>query len=349
MKSLPILFLSLSAVVWGCSSRATVDNGDLSTQWSRDTLGGGFESRYVDQGTDYSGRVRSTIIRYDSPCGDSLHRGVLYVHGYNDYFFQKEIAERFADSCYSFYAVDLRKYGRSIMPGQQMFEVRDISEYYPDIDSALAEMKHAGIDSVILIGHSTGGLTVSSYMNDRNPAQVTKLILNSPFLDWNMTPFKEKVLVPAVSWIGGMIPGISISQPADSTYSESLLKSGFGNWSFNTDWKVQKARPVTSGWLHAITSAQKKLQKGASINVPILLMHSDKSYSGDDTAQVKRADVVLDVKDMERYGPALGQNVTMQTIPDGIHDLVLSMPAPREKTYESIFDWLDNRDFDKSK
>ncbi len=224
-------------------------------------LGNGFESRYVDQGTDYSGPVRSAIIRHSGECGDSLRRGVLYIHGYNDYFFQKEMASRFADSCYSFYAVDLRKYGRSILPGQQMFEVRDMSEYYADIDSALKVMASDGIDSVVLIGHSTGGLTASAYVNDRKPARVKKLILNSPFLDWNMGPLMEKVLIPAASWIGGWIPDISIRQPQDSSYAESLLRSGFGKWEFNTDWKLKHARPVTTGWVHAITSAQKKLQQ----------------------------------------------------------------------------------------
>ncbi|WP_290452413.1 alpha/beta hydrolase [uncultured Muribaculum sp.] len=342
---IPIVFI----LTWGCSSRVSFDKSSLSTGWDADMLGNGFESRYVDQGTDYSGPVRSAIIRHSSECGDSLRRGVLYVHGYNDYFFQKEMASRFADSCYSFYAVDLRKYGRSILPGQQMFEVRDMSEYYADIDSALKVMASDGIDSVVLIGHSTGGLTASAYMNDRKPTQVKKLILNSPFLDWNMGPLMEKVLIPAASWIGGWIPDISIRQPQDSSYAESLLRSGFGNWEFNTDWKLKHARPVTTGWVHAITSAQKKLQRKSDIQVPVLLMHSDKSYSGADTSLIKRADVVLDVDDMEKYGPRLGRDVTIKTIPDGIHDLILSMPDSRENAYETMFCWLRNGNLGKYK
>lgn len=55
---------------------------------------------YVDQSKDYSGPVRSTVIRKKSPCGSD--RVVLYVHGYNDYFFQKEMGDRFVVSCYNF-------------------------------------------------------------------------------------------------------------------------------------------------------------------------------------------------------------------------------------------------------
>lgn len=94
----------------------------VATEWHPDSvLGEGFEMRSVTHPDDYSGNVRSTIIRHRSDCGDST--AVLYIHGYNDYFFQDEEAERIADSCYHFYAVDLRKYGRSLLPGQERTSV----------------------------------------------------------------------------------------------------------------------------------------------------------------------------------------------------------------------------------
>ena len=38
---------------------------------------------------------------------------VLYIHGFNDYFFQRELAQKMDSAGYSFYAIDLHKYGRS--------------------------------------------------------------------------------------------------------------------------------------------------------------------------------------------------------------------------------------------
>lgn len=313
-----------------------------TAQWQPDILGNGYQMRYVDQGTDYSGKVRSTVVRKLSPCGGE--KAVLYVHGYNDYFFQKEMGDRFVDSCYHFYAVDLRKYGRSIISDKNMFEARNINEYYADIDSALAIMKADGIRDVKLMGHSTGGLITSSYMAEQPDSIVSALILNSPFLDWNKSAFMRKALIPLVSGVGKILPRISISNGNSTAYGESLLADHHGEWTYNTDWKTLYPRKVTSGWIRAIERAQAKLRKGNVINVPVLLMHSDKSVNGDEwTEDFQHGDAVLNVEHISKYGKKLGQDVEEAIIPDGLHDLILSAPQPREKAYNAIFNFLSRK------
>lgn len=139
MKRLGLLVITLVALALTVSAQS----------WMPDVLGNGFEMRYVNQGKDYSGEVRSTIIRH-LPSAQS-HKGVLYIHGFNDYFFQKEMAEKFAAHGYNFYAVDLRKYGRSLYPGQKHCQVRNLKEYFPDVDSALVTMRNAGCDTIVLL------------------------------------------------------------------------------------------------------------------------------------------------------------------------------------------------------
>ncbi|MFQ9503751.1 MAG: alpha/beta hydrolase [Alistipes indistinctus] len=63
---------------------------------------------------DYEGKVIATLLRADSTAPSG--RAVLYLHGYIDYFFQTHMAERFAGEGWNFYALDLRKYGRSSCP-----------------------------------------------------------------------------------------------------------------------------------------------------------------------------------------------------------------------------------------
>lgn len=309
-------------------------------RWRPDILGDGYEMRHVAHPDDYSGKVISTIIRKLVP--DSLHclKGVLYVHGFNDYFFQSEMGNKFVAHGYDFYAVDLRKYGRSVIPEQQLFEVRNISEYYADIDSALSEMRNSGLHEVILMGHSTGGLTVSCYLNDRRPQLVKGLILNSPFLDWNLGKLEK--FVGLVSFIGKFFPNLKISQGKSTAYSESLLKKHHGEWDYNTSWKLKQSPDVTAGWVRAIHEAQKSLRHGGSrITVPILLMYSSNSVSGDKWEErFNHGDAVLDVSDIKKYGARLGTNVTCLKVEGGLHDLVLSKPGTRMPLFRYIFAWL---------
>ena len=53
-------------------------------------------------------------------------------------------SEEFLKKDYHFYALDLRKYGRSILQNHKANNVRDLSEYYEDIDSALAIIREEG-------------------------------------------------------------------------------------------------------------------------------------------------------------------------------------------------------------
>lgn len=315
--------------------------GANASQWTEDILGPGFEKRYVEQPEDYSGDVRCTLIRYITDSVSSPVRGVLYVHGFNDYFFQKELAWNFAAHGYDFYAVDLRKYGRSIMPGQKMFEVRSLKEYFADIDSALCSMKSAGIEEIVLMGHSTGGLIASYYMLENSDAPVAALVLNSPFLDWNLG--KMESVVPLVSAVGALFPNIRIKQDSDGAYAASLDKNYHGEWSYNTAWKLHDSPDVTAGWVRAITKAQDALKKHPyRIKVPVLVMYSDSSYTGSGwSAEAQRSDAVLDVADIKKYGARLGKNVTLAKVPGGMHDLILSAKPVRNGVYNYIFKWLN--------
>ncbi|MCM1071315.1 MAG: alpha/beta hydrolase [[Clostridium] fimetarium] len=309
--------------------------------WTPDILGDGYEARTVDQGRDYSGPVVSTIVRKLAPDSLATGRGVLYVHGFNDYFFNARMGDEFTARGYDFYAVDLRKYGRSIRPGQRMFEARSLREYFADIDSALVEMRRGGVRETVLMGHSTGGLISAYFMAETGNTQVDALVLNSPFLDWNLG-WKES-LVPLIDWWGGLFPGTRISQGESTAYAESLLKSDHGYWDYDTSWKLSRSPDVTAGWVRAISEAQHALRDGkADIRVPILLMYSDKSVDSPQWSEAhNEADGVLDVADIRRYGLMLGPDITCFKVYGGLHDLLLSRPGLLAALYPKIFGWLD--------
>lgn len=297
----------------------------------------GYSYRTIIHPDDYQGHVVSTIIKHDSVA--TRKRGVLYIHGFNDYFFQKALGDSVVSHDWNFRAIDLRRYGRSLRDGNKRYSVRNLTEYFADIDSAIVDMNISGIDTVVILAHSTGGLIASYYLNNNSPTTVKGLILNSPFLDWNMTGVKKNVIVPVVSFIGSIFPNIMISQGNDSSYGKSLHADYDGEWIFDTNKKLLVSPPVSSGWIHAISSAQHELNKHADIKVPILLLHSDKSVNSDAAGH---GDAVLNVNDISQRGLRLGPQVTEVSINGGLHDLILSKPEIRATVYHIIFEWLDN-------
>ena len=138
---------------------------------SPDPLGPAFQAQVLPQPLDYEGPVQAVLVRYLPPPAEPAAGAVLYVHGFNDYFFQREMAEQYAAHGYHFFALDLRKYGRALLPHQRPNNVRDLAEYFADLDAALREMRAAGHTRIVLSGHSTGGLITALYAA-RAPGQL---------------------------------------------------------------------------------------------------------------------------------------------------------------------------------
>lgn len=315
-------------------------NGQVEV-YKPDTLGENYQSRTFEMPDDYEGKTVCTLIKKKSITTSG--KAILYVHGYNDYFFQADLGDSIITHGYNFYALDLRKYGRSLLPNQDAFYCKNITEYFSDLDTAISTIRSEGYTYIILIGHSTGGLITSLYMNDRQSPYIKGLILNSPFLDMNMNSFMEKVIVPFGSFWGGLFPRIAIKRDKSAWYAHSLLKDFNGEWNFNTEWKKPEGHPQRLGWVRAIHKGHKKVQKGLSIQCPILVMSSDKSIqpTKEWNNDYLHADIVLDVKDIQKYGAKLGTAVSGCIIANGMHDLILSPEPVRSVTYQTIFDWLN--------
>ena len=289
---------------------------------------------------DYEGKVVCTLIKREST--EESQKAVLYVHGFNDYFFQTEMADRFNNEGYNFYAIDLRKYGRSLLPNQVRCNVRDMREYFADLDSAVNIIRSEGNTSIVLMGHSTGGLTTSLYCHSKGDnCPIDALILNSPFFKFNMGGFLNNFVIPVVATIAPIIPTIDIPQGESTAYAESLLKEYHGEWEFDTNKKLMLSPDVTTDWISAIYKGQKKVWDGLDIKVPVLAMYSDKSVDGSEWCEeFMHGDAVLNVNDIALYSQTLGYNVQRAKIIGGLHDLLCSRPEVRERAYRYIFYFL---------
>lgn len=313
----------------------------LYAQYTPDILGDGYLRRTFQMPDDYEGKVVCTLVK--KPQLTDVKQAVLYIHGYNDYFFQKQLGDSVNAHGYNFYAMDLRKYGRSILPNQDPFFCKSLTEYFADIDTALATIRSEGNEKILLMAHSTGGLITPLYLNSKKEnLPVSGLILNSPFLDWNFGWFMEKIAIPAVAFIGRIFPNLTVQGEGDASYAHSLLKQFKGEWEYDTNWKMINGHPKKAGWIKAIQDGQQLARKGLKLNCPVLVMSSDKSFpeTKEWHEEYLSSDIVLNVHDIQKYAPELGNQVSRDTIAGGMHDLILSEKKARDYTYQVVFDWM---------
>jgi alpha-beta hydrolase superfamily lysophospholipase len=291
------------------------------SEWQPDKLLPGFEARTLEFPDDYDGRVAATLVRL--PAGDAPRGAVLYVHGFVDYFFQRHMAERFAAEGYAFYALDLRKYGRSLLAHQHPNFCKNFAEYDADLSAALEDIG----GRVLLAGHSTGGLICSLYAaRGERRDQVRALWLNSPFFDWNVTAFRRTQLGFA-ALTGQAFPFLNDPKGLKRAYGRSLHRDYGGEWDYDLRLKPIEGFPVYFGWVGAVLAAQAKVHAGIEIACPVLTMHSDE------------ADIVLDWRHIAKWGRTLGPRASVLAFPGGLHDLALSRREVRDAVFSVLFSW----------
>lgn len=301
-----------------------------------------FEYRTLDFPADYDGPVAATLIRASLPAQDT-RRAVLYVHGYIDYFFQEHLAEAFVAHGYRFYAVELRKYGRSLREGQHPDFARSMYEYYPDLTESIRHIREEGASGIVLLGHSTGGLLAALYADDGPQREAIRcVVLNSPFLEFNTTWFKKHVQIPLAALLSIVFPFAHKKNELSPLYARSVHKHYRGEWDFDTSLKPIEGIPLYFSWLRAVRNGQRRIRRGLHIAVPVLVMSSDKSYFGKTWSdELFESDSVLNVEDIRRRAPKLGQCVTYVAVEGGMHDLFLSREAVRTEAFRIVFGWLE--------
>ena len=316
--------------------------------WSSDVLPG-YQQTTVPLGADPDGEgeVFATVVRH----GDrgSAAAAVLAVHGYTDYFFNTDLAGRFAAHGCRFYGIDLHKCGRSWREGQTPHFTTDLSRYDRELELALQIIAEENPGApVLLYGHSTGGLVVALWLDRARRRGYTAtlgvagLILNSPFLDLNGPPIlRTRMTSAAVGAASRVAKTRILRKPGNGGYGLTLHRDYHGEFDYNLRWKPIGGFPITVGWINAIRRGQAHLHLGLDVGVPNLILRSDHSVAEDaGTDVIQRGDAVLDVTHIARWAGCIGNRQTVVPVTDAKHDVFLSLPGPRAAAYAELDRWL---------
>jgi alpha-beta hydrolase superfamily lysophospholipase len=312
-------------------SRAFADRPDI--------LGEPYRAEEIPLPDDDEGPVVATLV--SRAAAEPTGRAVLHVHGFCDYFFHTALADFWVEHGYDFYAVDLRKYGRSLRPHQTPNFASDLGEYAPELEESLRRVTHRdGHDRLVVSAHSTGALVTLLWLGSRVPV-AAGLVLNAPWLDMGGSLFLRRGLFPAIDRFGGRRPYLKVPRSVSGLYGRSIHRSQGGEWDYDLAWKPLESWPVYIGWLRAVRRAQAVVHRGVDVGAPVLMLTSGASsrHSGWHE-DVDRTDIVLDVDHMWRWGRVLGPHLTMVRVPGALHDVTLSREPVRARVFEETARWL---------
>ncbi|SDS89034.1 alpha/beta hydrolase [Microlunatus soli] len=317
------------------------------TSWHPDILPG-YQSRELPLADaelvpgEQQGGVGATLVRRS---GRRRAKAVLYLHGWNDYFFQTHLGDFFADLGYDFYAVDLRRYGRSLREGQLQGYITALDHYSQELDAAVKiindEAPGGGRRQLVISGHSTGGLIAALYAADR-PGAVDGVVLNSPWLDLQGSAMVRTIGTPVIDALAKRgLSTTAIPMPGSDLYARSLRSELDGEWDYDPAWKSITGAPILIGWIRAIRQGHARVAAGLGITVPILVMCSARTlFRRRWHRDLTGADTVLDVEQIAHRAPNLGRHVSIVRFDGGLHDLVLSAKPVREAVFAEMEAWL---------
>ena len=336
---------------------ATPTGPDTATAlWTADILGPRFQQRVLPLAPDEEGEVCATLVRClakepgqkataaQPPAADV----VLYVHGWADYFLQAEVAEYLTDAGFPFYAVDLRKFGRSLRPWHTPGFTEDLAVYDEDLAAAieairadLGELRGPGAaPTVHVLAHSLGGL-IAALWADRNPTALGSLILNAPWLELQGSSIIRTIAMHLVDPLSRADPRRPLWLPEMPGYWQSVSNEAHGEWHLNPLWRPRASFPIRAGWAKAVLAGHAAVERRLDIGSPALVMLSDRTRIQIEwSAELMEADAVIDVEETANRALRLGRRVAVYRYPGAIHDVFLSRRSVRAEACRDLAAWL---------
>jgi len=282
-----------------------------------------------------SAELVATLVGFGRP---RHRRAVLHIHGWNEYFFQRHVAEFWDDLGYDFYAIDLHRYGRSLRPGHLPGYMEAVEDYDEELDAAV-DLIGRDHGLIVLTGHSTGGLTAALYAQNR-PRTFAGVVLNSPWIDLQGSALFRALTPPVMKALALASPTMAFPGSDNDLYARTLHRDYYGEWDYDLTLKRNESQPVRPGWLRAVVRAHDRIGEGLHIDCPVLMVTSAKSSSVKQWCpEAASSDLALDVDRLAARAPQLGWHVTLVRLAGAIHDVSLSVEPVRQRYFDEIRRW----------
>lgn len=314
-------------------------------EWVPDPLPG-CSRMTLPLGEDFEGTVSATLVRLDAEPARQADHGigapVLQIHGWSDYFYNLPLAQRWAERGHRFYALELRKYGRSLRGHQTPGHIENLRQYNVEIAAALEVIRDENPQSAapIISAHSTGGL-VAALWAEQHPRHQSALVLNAPWLEVPGHSPARAAAEGLVSPLGVVSPRTTLRLPRLENYWESLSDEANGEWQLHPRWRPRRSFPMTAGWLKAVFAGHRRVHEGLDMDLPVLvLLSSSTVFRPQWTPEYQENDAVLDVEVLARRAVKLSRRVTVVRVPGAMHDVFASRKEVRQHAFAETERWL---------
>lgn len=310
-------------------------------------LGDGYTAQKLDLGSDSEGPVIATLIHRERTAADTSERDldsatrppILVMHGWSDYVFDRGLLEHLGALGHDVWALDLRKYGRSLLPGQTPTSIDHLSRYDREIGQALRTIGPS--TPPVLLAHSTGGL-IAALWAQRRPGTVRALALNSPWLEMHLGPGARTLADGPVRLLADKLQHRPILPPGSSHFARTTHRKYGGQYEYDLDWKPERGHRFPADTFAAVIDGQKRLRAAGPLPIPVLVLHSARTRIGAKfTEEMRRADSVLDVRSLVHAARGLGPDVRIEAVDGARHDVFLSDADARARALHLLDDWLE--------
>ncbi|KNC17804.1 hypothetical protein AC792_13215 [Arthrobacter sp. RIT-PI-e] len=344
----------------------------MDGHWDQDFLGHPFVARTLWLTPDDEGTRVATLVAHEpgiagAPAsadggGDAVapraeHRGghgpvriraVLHIHGFSDYFHHAELASALHSAGWAFFALDLHKHGRSLLPHQTPGFVTSLSDYDEDLEAGIAALTERLGERVggpvevqlVLMAHSTGGLSAVLW-SARHPGRLAALVLNGPWLETQGNTVLRGMARGGLDTMSRLRPKARILLPELGFYFRSISDTRDGEWSIEPSWRPEAGFPIRVGWLAAVLAGHAELAHGVTVDTPILVLCSATSTTSPTWKDsMLESDSILDVTRTVRRAADLGPDVTIRRFRGALHDVFLSRRPVRDDAAAATVRWL---------